>query len=128
MKLIKNIGLLLIGVLTLLSSCKENKQNPEIITINNTVASEKTKELANATYSKAEFTIKGMTCQIGCAATIEKNLAKMKGVKSAKVDFEKELALVEYDTNTLNTNDLTNTVTSSASGDIYTVEGVKIIE
>ena len=45
----------------------------------------------NATYAKAEFGIEGMTCAMGCAKTIEKKMAKMDGVKSAKVDFEKEM-------------------------------------
>ena len=34
-----------------------------------------------------------MTCAMGCAKTIEKKMAKMDGVKMAKVDFEKELAM-----------------------------------
>ena len=46
---------------------------------------------ANATIAKAEFKIDGMTCAIGCAKTIEKKLSKMEGVKSATVDFEKEI-------------------------------------
>ncbi|MCL5246742.1 cation transporter [Cellulophaga sp. 20_2_10] len=126
MKLIKNISLLLVASLTLFASCKENKQEPEVVTVNNTVAKEKTKVFAdNAKFSKAEFTIKGMTCQIGCAATIEKKLAKMEGVKSATVSFDKELAIVEYDTNSVTTEDLTNTVTSVAAGDTYTVENMK---
>ena len=33
-------------------------------------------------YAAAEFTIKGMTCAMGCAKTIEKKLAKMDGVLS----------------------------------------------
>ena len=38
-----------------------------------------------------------MSCAMGCAKKIEKNIAKMDGVKSAKVDFDKEIAMVEYD-------------------------------
>jgi len=122
----KNISLLLVLTLIILStSCKENKQDPEVITVENAIAPKHKKELANAVYNKAEFTIKGMTCQIGCAATIEKKLAKMEGVKSVTVSFEKELAVVEYDVNTLNTDDITKTVTTAASGDVYTVEGMK---
>ncbi|WBU90377.1 heavy-metal-associated domain-containing protein [Cellulophaga omnivescoria] len=129
MKLIKNISLALVAFLALLGSCKENKTEPEVVTVNNTVAKEKTKVFAdNAEFSKAEFTIKGMTCQIGCAATIEKKLAKMEGVKSATVSFDKELAIVEYDTNSVTPEDLTKTVTSAASGDIYTVENMHTAE
>lgn len=110
------------------TSCKEKNVEPEVISIDNKIEKKDTPALADATYSKAEFTIKGMTCQIGCAATIEKKLAKMEGVKSAKVDFEKELALVEFDTNSLKADDLIQTVTSAASGDIYSVEELKIVE
>ena len=37
-----------------------------------------------------------MTCAIGCAATIQKKISKMDGVKSATVDFDRKLAMVEY--------------------------------
>ena len=38
-----------------------------------------------------------MTCEMGCAKTIQKKLAGMEGVKSATVDFKNEMAMVEYD-------------------------------
>jgi len=121
--------ILVFGIsLLFFTSCKEKNTAPEIISVDNTVEKKEISTLADASISKAEFTIKGMTCQIGCAATIEKKLAKMEGVKSAKVSFEKELAVVEFDTNSLKTDDLVNTVTSAASGDIYSVEELKVIE
>lgn len=93
MKTIKHI-LLFILVATFAFSCK-NEKNPEVKTVE--VETEVTKELdPNATFAKAEFTIDGMTCQIGCAATIQKKISKMDGVKSATVDFDKKLAMVEY--------------------------------
>jgi Cu+-exporting ATPase len=45
---------------------------------------------------KAHIPITGMTCTT-CAATIEKGLAKMPGVKRAEVNFASEKASVEYD-------------------------------
>lgn len=81
-------------IATFALSCK-NEQKPEVKTVE--VETEVLKELdPNATYAKAEFTIDGMTCQIGCAATIQKKISKMDGVKSATVDFDKKLAMVEY--------------------------------
>ena len=44
-----------------------------------------------------EFNIEGMTCAIGCAASIEKKLNKTPGVQSAKVDFENAIAQVVFD-------------------------------
>ena len=81
-------------IATFALSCK-NEKKPEVKTVE--VETEVVKELdPNATYAKAEFTIDGMTCQIGCAATIQKKISKMDGVKSATVDFDKKLAMVEY--------------------------------
>ena len=79
----------------------------------------------NATYAKAEFTINGMTCELGCANTIEKKIAKMDGVKSAKVDFDLELAMVEYDEAIVTPTSLEKTVTQVAS--TYKVEDMKTV-
>ena len=56
-------------------SCK-NEPKTEIKTVEISVETEKNLD-PNATYSKAEFNIKGMTCEMGCAKTIEKKLAHM---------------------------------------------------
>lgn len=108
-----------------LLACKNEKQ-PEVKTVEVEVEAEKPQLDPNATYAKAEFTIKGMTCEMGCAKTIEKKLAKMEGVKTATVDFEKELAMVEYDEAKVNTSSLTETV--SKAGDTYTVEDMKTVD
>jgi mercuric ion binding protein len=104
-------------------ACK-NEPKTEIITVETNI--ETTKNLdPNATYSKAEFSIKGMTCEMGCAKTIEKKLARMEGVKSATVDFKNEMAMVEYDVAKANTSSITKTVTSVA--DTYSVENMKTV-
>ena len=104
-------------------ACK-NEPKTEIKTVETNV--ETTKNLdPNATYSKAEFSIKGMTCEMGCAKTIEKKLAAMEGVKSASVDFKNELAMVEYDIAKANPASITKTVTSVA--DTYSVENMKTV-
>ncbi|SFZ89679.1 Cu+-exporting ATPase [Flaviramulus basaltis] len=123
MKRIKYIfALVLISTFAL--SCK-NEVKPEIKTVE--VETEAVKELdPNATYAKAEFTIDGMTCAIGCAATIEKKIAKMEGVKSATVDFDKKLAMVEYNEAKVNPTLLEKTVASVA--DIYKVSNMKTVE
>lgn len=78
-------------------SCK-NEVKPEIKTVNVASEAQTSKNLdSNAHYAKAEFTIDGMTCAMGCAKTIEKKIGKMEGVKSSVVDFDKKLAMVEYD-------------------------------
>ena len=117
--------LILFGV----TSCKQ-KVAPETKTINNQVVVEYSKrakiENPNAHFTKAEFTISGMTCAMGCAATIQEQLSKMEGVKSAKVNFEKELALVEYDDTQVNPELLTKTVTGISKE--YQVSEMKMVD
>jgi copper chaperone CopZ len=80
----------------------------------------------NATYAKAEFTIEGMTCAIGCAKTIERKIAGMDGVKSATVDFDRKLAMVEYNDAKVTPAILEETVTKVA--DIYKVKDMKTVD
>ena len=124
MEFLKNI-LSVTFILIILSSCMNDKK-AEIKTIN--LSSEKINQKLdpNAVYSKAEFNIKGMTCEMGCAKTIEKKLAKMDGVKSANVDFKNELASVEFDVAKLNTSSITKAV--SQVSDIYSVENMQTIK
>ena len=123
--MIKNI-LMLAVVVTFAFSCK-NDAKAEVKTVEHTNTNEAVAKLdPNATYAKAEFTIEGMTCAIGCAATIEKRIAKMEGVKSSKVDFDKKLAMVEYDEAKVSPESLTKTVTSVA--DLYSVKDMKKVD
>ena len=124
MEFLKNI-LSVTFILIILSSCMNDKK-AEIKTIN--LSSEKINQKLdpNAVYSKAEFKIKGMTCEMGCAKTIEKKLAKMDGMKSANVDFKSELASVEFDVAKLNTSSITKAV--SQVSDIYSVENMQTIK
>ncbi|WP_179318608.1 cation transporter [Winogradskyella helgolandensis] len=97
MKTLKTISMVAIMALVF-TSCK-NESQPEVKTVDVEVTKKDVTTTLdpNATYAKVEFGIDGMTCAMGCAKTIEKKMAKMEGVKSAKVDFDKRLAMVEYD-------------------------------
>lgn len=122
MKTLKSI-ILLTFILILSFSCKQ--KDAEVKTVE--VETEEVKILdPNATYAKAEFTIDGMTCAIGCAATIQKKISKMDGVKSATVDFDKKLAMVEY-----NEAKVTPTTLEEAVGTVsntYKVSDMKTVE
>jgi Cu+-exporting ATPase len=123
MKTMKHI-LMLAVMATFALSCK-NKTAPEVKTVE--VKTETVKKLdPNATYAKAEFTIDGMTCAIGCAATIQKKISKMNGVKSATVDFDRKLAMVEYNEAKVNPTTLEETVTKVS--DTYKVSDMKTVE
>lgn len=126
MNALKN--LLFIGVLSLaIVSCK-NEAQPEVKTVsNNTVIASKEKVLnLDANFIKTEFTIEGMTCEIGCARLIQKNINKMDGVKAVEVDFDKKLAMVEYDETLVNHLSLENTVSNTA--DSYKVSDMKDVQ
>ncbi|MFP4844404.1 cation transporter [Winogradskyella sp. PE311] len=126
MNTIKNICI--IGVMALVFASCNNQSQPEVKTVEVKVAK---KDVAvtldpNATYAKVEFGIEGMTCAMGCAKTIEKKMAKMEGVKSAKVDFDNRLAMVEYDEAKVSPKTLEETVTKVA--DIYKVKDMKVVD
>jgi Cu+-exporting ATPase len=127
MKTLQNIAAIALISVSMIA-CKSEKE-PEVKTIEtateiNTNAAKKLDP--NATYAKAEFGIEGMTCAMGCAKTIEKKIAKMDGVKSATVDFEKELAMVEYDEAMVTPQTLEEAV--AKAGDTYKVKDMKTVE
>jgi len=126
MKTLKNIFTL--ATLGLVVIACNNKTEPEVKTIE--VETSKTEVASvsdpNATYAKVEFSIDGMTCAMGCAKTIEKKMAKMEGVKMAKVDFDKELAMVEYDEAKVTPNSLKEAVAKVS--DIYKVKDLKTVD
>ncbi|KJD31693.1 heavy metal transporter [Tamlana nanhaiensis] len=125
MKYLKFI-LMLVLTATFFVSCKNETKQPEVKTVEvATAKSEKTLD-PNATYAKAEFTIDGMTCALGCAAQIQKKIAKMDGVKSAKVDFDKKLAMVEYDNAKVTPTSLTEAVATVSN--TYKVNNMKTVD
>lgn len=69
-----------LSILTTVLSCSGNSE-------------EKKEVIANA---KTEFSIDGMTCDVGCAKKIESKLTNMDGVSSSSVDFENKTAVVSF--------------------------------
>ena len=120
MKLFSKISFVLLALFIL--SCKGN-QEPEVKTIEGPAEETAAVMDPNAHYAKAEFTIDGMTCAVGCAKTIEKKLAGMDGVQSATVDFDKKLAMVVYNEALVNPEALTETV--AKTGEAYKVSDMK---
>lgn len=125
MKILKSV-IIVLSLTLLFLNCKQNT-SPEVKTVEVSATSETAKKLdPNATYAKAEFTINGMVCEIGCAKTIEKKLASLEGVKIATVDFNKKLAMVEYDEAKVSTKILENTV--AKVGKAYEVSNMKTVD
>ncbi len=124
MKILKlAIGIALTS--TIMWSCK-NENEPQVKTVEVAETVTKKEIASDAKLAKAEFNIEGMTCAIGCAKTIEKKLSEMEGVKSATVDFDKKLAMVEYDEASVTTSSLEETVI--ATSDKYSVSEMKTVE
>ena len=103
----------------LFASCKNEEKNTE--TAATTEAPALKKEIAAANLEAASFEIEGMTCAMGCAATIEKKLAEMDGVKEARVDFETKKATISFDKTVHTQESLTKIVEAVADGKTYKV-------
>ncbi len=121
MKFSKSIvGLALATVLFV--GCKNSASKPA----EDSTESATNKEVAVAVKPEtASFTIDGMTCPDGCAKTIEKKLSEMEGVQSAKVDFDKKQATVNFDLDKLKSDDLVKAVETTGDGQTYKVSNVK---
>ncbi len=126
MNTFKNICIVAVMALVF-TSCK-NETQPEVKTVDVEVTKKDVAQTLdpNATYAKVEFSIDGMTCAMGCAKTIEKKMAKMEGVKTAKVDFDKRLAMVEYDEAKVSPKTLEEAVSKVA--DIYKVKDMHKVD
>lgn len=70
------------------------------------------------------FTIDGMTCAIGCAKTIEKELSETPGVEKAAVDFDKKLATVSFDSSIQTPVTIVKIVEATGDGTTYKVSNV----
>lgn len=95
-----------------------NSTSPKVVTVE-TTQNMKADPLPMAEEAFGKLIIEGMTCAIGCAATIEKNLQKTTGVTFANVDFETKTAWVVYDAKHLNMEAISMVV--KATGESYSV-------
>jgi mercuric ion binding protein len=77
---------------------------------------EASKEMKKENVSLA---ISGMTCEIGCAKTIQSKLSKKEGVLDAKVVFTDSIASIEFDANKTSKEDLIAFVSGIAGGQLY---------
>ena len=122
MRSIKAVLVLLVVTL-LFTSCKENTEgNSES---NNAVQNEQSSEVD---LKRIALNIEGMTCEIGCARTIQSKLSKTEGVKFAEIHFEKKNGIVEYDANKISEKEIVNVVEQIAGGDLYKVTDLEKAE
>ena len=118
----------LVSILVLILNCKQNKE-AEIISVE-TANSQSHIEIPQANvlnYATATFTIKGMSCEMGCARAIENKLSKLDGMSKASVNFKEEMATVKFDANKVDETLLTSTVNSVSQTLSFSVEDFKMI-
>jgi Cu+-exporting ATPase len=77
------------------------------------------KEQVTANLKSVAIDIEGMTCEIGCARTIQSKLSKMDGIAYAKVNFDSKKGIFTYDANKLSKNDIVKKIDGIAGGDLY---------
>ena len=129
MNFTKSIAIIAISGL-LFASCKENKAEGAKETKTATASTETSapkakKEIAAENLQTANFNIEGMTCAVGCAATIQEELTALDGVQTAKVDFDKKLATVTFDKTVQTPESLTKIVQATGDGKTYKVLNMK---
>lgn len=123
MKKIKVFSLIVLSTVALVSCKKEVEQTTKVATNETEAVAENN---APAKLETASFTIDGMTCEIGCAKTIENKLSGLDGVENAKVNFEEKKATVVFDANKQSAESLKATVEGVAGGDTYTVSDMQV--
>jgi mercuric ion binding protein len=119
-------SLLTFGMLsTLLFSCKDTASQPATSDVKEAAATERKAPAVAAKPETASFKIEGMTCAMGCAKTIEKEIAEINGVQKATVDFDKKEATVEFDRAVLTPEKIFSTVEATGDGTTYKVVAAK---
>lgn len=108
----------------LFASCKENKSEEKTASTE-TEAPKVKKEIPAENLQTASFSIEGMTCAVGCAATIQEELTALDGVQTAKVDFDKKIATVSFDKTVQTPESLTKIVEETGDGKTYKVSNMK---
>ena len=115
MKLTRILAIICIAVFSFTACNTASEKKPE------------TKEVSAPNPQKLAFNISGMTCEIGCAKTIQSKLSKKEGITSAKVVFTDSIAMVEYNANTISKEDITSFVDGIAGGGMYKTKNAKSV-
>jgi copper chaperone CopZ len=102
---LKKLFLSIVIACSILTGCKEKKEIKK---------------------EKVALAISGMTCEIGCAKTIQAKLSKKEGVLDAKVIFIDSVATIDFDANTTSKKELISYINGIAGGALYTASESQI--
>jgi len=72
-----------------------------------------------ANKQQVSLAISGMTCEIGCAKTIQSKLSKKEGVLNAKVIFKDSIANIEFNKELTSNKELISFINGIAGGEMY---------
>ena len=114
----KAIFLLLAISALLIISCSVNDEKGKTKDIKSDV-------LQIAKMETVSLAISGMTCEIGCAKTIQSKLSKKEGVAAAVVVFTDSIATITFDSNKTSTENLSSFITGIAGGNLYTASEIR---
>ncbi len=114
MKLYSTLIIMLIS-LTMATACK--KETKEAST--NVTVAQQTPDIKSIAIG-----IEGMTCQIGCARTIESKLSKTEGVQKVSVSFEDKLGNVVFDANKVSQEEIVAKITGIGNQGTYKVTSI----
>ena len=114
----KSIFLSLILSTLLIWSCSNEPKKLKIEDVKNGV-------LQMAEIQTVSFAVSGMTCEIGCAKTIQSKLSKKEGVTDVRVVFSDSIATVSFDSSKTSTTDISSFISGIAGGDAYTASELK---
>ena len=81
--------------------------------------------LQMAKIQTVSFAVSGMTCEIGCAKTIQSKLSKKEGITDAIVVFSDSTATVSFDSSKTSSTDISSFISGIAGGDAYTASELK---
>ena len=112
----------LFALILMVISCKETKKETSI------EKSVLEKSEIAASYKSIEVEIEGMTCEIGCARTIQSKLSKMEGVTYSNVNFEAKKGKFTYDENKISEKEIVHKIDGIGGGDLYKVTKTTEIE
>lgn len=91
---------------TIISSCGSSAESTEKASV----------EVSAENLMVADYAIEGMVCAMGCAATIQKDVADLSGVVNANVDYEAGKAHFEFDKTVISENEIISKIESIADG------------
>jgi len=117
----KAIFLLLAISATLIISCSINDEKGKTKDLKSDV-------LQMAKMETVSLAISGMTCEIGCAKSIQSKLSKKEGVAAAVVVFTDSIATITFDSNKTSAENLSSFITGIAGGNLYTASEIRLNE